>query len=389
MSLPTTLFGSISPDDFLRDYWQKKPLLIRNAIPGFTSPLEPEELAGLACEEDVTARLILEHGGAYPWEMRYGPFDPDDFAALPETHWTLLVQEVDRLVPDVADVLDAFRFLPNWRLDDVQISFAPQGGNAGAHIDNYDVFLLQGRGHRRWQISTEPIGHAAETYVPDLDVRLLENFEADEEWVLGPGDMIYLPPRVPHYGVALDDCMTYSIGLRAPSHADIATAFFAHAADLVDPAARYADPGLQRPENPGHITAEALTRIRAVLHDLVDDTEAVNDWFGRYITEPRRMPLFALEDPFTPDELLDALYDEARLRCSAVADFAYTADDDTRPILYAGGHAFRLDPDLAFAAPLLTGPEVLTADTLADHLENAAFLTLLTNLVNEGCLVVE
>ena len=388
MPIPTTLFGDLSIDDFLHDYWQKKPLLVRGALPGFTSPLAPEELAGLACEEDVTSRLILERGGAYPWEMRYGPFEPEVFAALPETHWTLLVQEVDRLVPEVADILDAFRFLPNWRLDDVQISYAPEGGNAGAHVDSYDVFLLQGLGHRRWQINYDPVDEGADSYVPDLDVRLLRDFEPDEDWVLAPGDLLYLPPRIPHYGVALNDCMTYSIGLRAPSHADITTAFFAHAADLVDPAARYADPDLRRSEHPGRIAPEALARIRTVLRDLVDDTDAITNWFGRYITEPRRMPLMPLDDPYTPDELLDALYDEARLRRSAIADFAYTSED-SMVTLYAGGHAFRLDPGLAFAATLLTGAEPLTADTLGQRLDDDAFVVLLTNLVNEGCLAVE
>jgi 50S ribosomal protein L16 3-hydroxylase len=203
MSIPETLLGDLTPEAFLRDYWQKKPLLIRGALPDFVTPVAPDELAGLACEDDVTARLILEQGGDYPWQMRFGPFDEDDFAALPETHWTLLVQEVDRLVPEVADLLDAFRFLPNWRIDDVQISYAPPHGNAGAHLDNYDVFLLQGMGRRRWQISSTPIPEDEEVYVEDVDVRILQDFEPDEEWIVEPGDLLYLPPRLRRIGTAL------------------------------------------------------------------------------------------------------------------------------------------------------------------------------------------
>ena len=389
MPIPSTLLGGLTPEAFLRDSWQRKPLLVRNALPGFSSPLTPDELAGLACEEDVTARLILEQDGDYPWEMRFGPFDPDDFAALPPSHWTILVQETDRLVPAVADLLGAFRFLPNWRIDDVQISYAPEHGNAGAHLDNYDVFLLQGLGHRRWQINHTPIPDDEEAYVPDLDVRLLQHFEPDAEWVLAPGDLLYLPPRVPHYGVALDDCMTYSIGFRAPNHAEIVEGFLEHAAALADPTARYADPGLARPADPGLIGPDVLAHVRAVLQALVADAEAVDRWFGGYVTEPRRgyYPL-PLDDPYTPDELTAALTDGARLRRSAVAYFAYTTHADGAR-LFACGAEYLLSAALAFAAPLLTGTTRLTAATLGRHLDDPAFVILLATLINEGCLLVE
>ena len=389
MPIPPTLLGDLTPEAFLRDYWQRQPLLVRGALPGFTSPLTPDELAGLAGEDDVTARLILEQGGDYPWEMRFGPFDPGDFASLPPTHWTLLVQEVDRLVPAVSDLLDAFRFLPNWRIDDMQISYAPRHGNAGAHLDNYDVFLLQGLGRRRWQIGQQPICEDEEAFVPDLDVRILQHFEPDEEWIVEPGDLLYLPPRFPHYGVALDDCMTYSIGFRAPGHAEIVEGFLADAVERVDPAARYGDPGLARPEEPGLIDSEALAEVLAVLHTLLTDAAAINGWFGRFVTEPRRgfYPL-PLDEPYTPDALVAALADGARLRRSAVAYFAHLHHDDGAS-LFACGAEYRLDAALAFAAPLVTGAASLTAETLSPHLDDPAFTALLADLVNEGYLLVE
>ena len=389
MPIPATLLGDLTPEAFLRDYWQQRPLLVRGALPGFTSPLTPDELAGLACDDDVTARLVLEQGGNYPWEMRFGPFDPDDFAALPPTHWTLLVQEVDRLVPAVADLLDAFRFLPNWRIDDVQISYAPPHGNAGAHLDNYDVFLVQGLGRRRWQIGHRPLSEDEEVFAPDLDVRILQHFEPDAEWIVEPGDLLYLPPRLPHYGVALDDCMTYSIGFRAPSHAEIVEGFLAHAVELVDPAARYDDPGLSPPDEPGLIDPEALARVRAVLHTILIDVGVLDRWFGRFVTEPRRsfVPL-PLDAPYTPAALVAALTDGARLRRSAVAYFAHlTHDHGAR--LFACGTEYELDAALAFAAPLLTGAAPLTRATLSPHFANPAFTALLADLVNEGYLVVE
>lgn len=390
MAIPSTLFGDLSPETFLREYWQQKPLLIRNALPGYTSPLAPEELAGLACEEDVTARLILEKGGDYPWEMRFGPFDPDDFATLPEKYWTLLVQEVDRLVPAVADLLDAFRFLPNWRIDDVQISYAPPQGNAGAHIDNYDVFLLQGMGHRRWQINHAPVPEGGENYVPDLDIRLLADFEADAEWIVGPGDLLYLPPRISHYGVAVDDCMTFSIGLRAPTHAELVEGFLAHAAESIDPHTRYSDPGMNLPAQPGLIGPEALSKIRTVLANLLQDEATLNHWFGHFVTEPKRgfYPI-SLDTPFAADDLIDTLHQGALLRRSAVAYFAYIDTPAGGATLFACGASYPLDPALAFAAPLISGAAPLNLSTLKPHLNSPNFLALITDLVNEGYLTVE
>lgn len=389
MAIPDTLLGGLSPEVFLRDYWQQKPLLVRGALPGFSSPISPEELAGLACEDEVTARLLLERGGTTPWQMRFGPFDEDDFADLPETHWTLLVQEVDRFVPEVAALLDAFRFLPNWRIDDVQISYAPPGGNAGAHLDNYDVFLLQGLGHRRWQIGTAPIPPEEEAYVPDLDVRLLADFSPDEEYVLAPGDLLYLPPRLPHYGVALDDCMTYSIGFRAPSQEEIVEGFFTHVLETFALDARYADPGRARPAQVGAISDEALARIAGMLRAVVADEATVASWFGRYVTEPRRgFYPYPLDEPVDAAALADVLAGGARLRRSAVAYFAYIETDDGVR-LFVGGEEYVLAPGHAGAAALLTGTEVLSHETLAPYLADAAVREVVLALVNNGHLRVE
>ena len=387
MNIPSTLLGGLSPERFLEEYWQKKPLLVRGALPGFTSPLAPEELAGLACEEDVEARLILEKGGDYPWQLRHGPFDEDDFEALPETHWTLLVQEVDRLVPEVAALLDAFRFIPSWRIDDVMISYAPAHGGVGAHIDNYDVFLLQALGHRRWQIGTTPV--ADETLVPDIDVRILQDFVPDEEWVLGPGDLLYLPPRLAHYGVALDDCMTYSIGFRAPAYEDLISGFLTHVLEQLDPLDRYADPDLRLQPDPGEIRPDALERVRRVFRTFVTD-EAVDRWFGAYVTEPRRgYAALPLDSPYSPDELVEAVRRGAGLVRNAGTRFAYLRHEGSDVSLFVNGETYVLDPPFADAAPLLCGTGPLGAATHAPHLDDPDFAVLLTDLLNEGFLELE
>lgn len=387
MSIPSTLLGDLSPEEFLDTYWQKKPLLIRGALPDFKSPLEPGELAGLACEEGVESRLILEDGGDKPWELRFGPFEEDDFLSLPATHWTVLVQEVDRLIPEVADLLDAFAFVPKWRIDDVMVSYAPEHGNVGAHIDNYDVFLLQGLGQRRWEWGETPVEN--EEIVPDLDVRMLADVTADREAVLDPGDMLYLPPRFAHHGVSLDDqCMTYSVGFRAPSHEELVADFMQDVLERIDPDARYSDPGLSVPEHPGEISEDAVSTVQSLLRRATQDDAAIRRWFGSYVTEPRRdrfaMPL---PEEMTAGEVAEAIRGGHGLRRGPATNLAFTQDEQGVTI-YANGAAYELEPDTAFAAPLLSGTEYIEPDTLQPHLGNESFLALLQHLVNEGLLEV-
>lgn len=211
------LLGGLSAAQFLREYWQKQPLLIRKAMPHWRDPLSPEELAGLACEPGVEARLVLQRAGVGPWSVRHGPFSEADFLTLPETHWTLLVQDAEKQAPALlGDFLEPFRFIPDWRCDDLMISYAPTDGSVGPHWDQYDVFLLQGKGRRRWQISTQPL--QPDNLLPDTELRILCDFTPEQEWLLEPGDMLYLPPRVAHHGVAVEPCLTYSIGWRAPAY---------------------------------------------------------------------------------------------------------------------------------------------------------------------------
>jgi 50S ribosomal protein L16 3-hydroxylase len=383
---PTSnLLGDRSPAEFLDDYWQKKPLVVRDALPDFQSPLSPNELAGLACEDGVESRLILKEGGEYPWELRRGPFATDDFLNLPETHWTVLVQEVDRLIPEVGALLDHFRFLPDWRLDDIMVSYAPTDGTVGAHIDNYDVFLVQGLGHRRWQIGTEPV--ETEEIVPDLDVRILADFAPDEEFVLGPGDMLYLPPRVAHHGIAADDeCMTYSVGFRAPRHQDLVGDFLQHAMEQLDPDARYSDPDLTPVEHAGAIPEQTRIKVYDLLRGLVDDDAIIDRWLGQYLTRPNRdRQAVPPQAPVSASSLIDALQQGTDLRRGPVSHLAYVEHEDTA-LLFVNGEARRLDADLAYAAPILTGREVLPADRLTPHLDDDAFVDLLVSLVNEGVL---
>ena len=276
----------MSPAKFLREYWQKRPLLIRNAFPGYESPLQPEDLAGLACEDGVLARLIEHDKANDRWRVRSGPIAEDVFPALPHHDWTLLVQDMDKWDADIRALLDRFKFLPRWRIDDVMISFAATGGSVGAHVDQYDVFLLQAQGHRRWQIDAGK--NPPLDFRPDVELKLLREFTPTHDWVLGPGDMLYLPPGVPHHGVAEDPCLTFSVGMRAPSAAELLGDFVdALAADAPEEL-RFGDADLVPAKDAHEIDAAAMTRVVEALNLLrMNDADKLGDWFGSFITTYR------------------------------------------------------------------------------------------------------
>ena len=282
---PTQMLG-MPAAKFLREYWQKKPLLIRQAFPDFVTPVEPEDLAGLACEDGVLARLIEHDKPNDAWQVRHGPFEEDVFPALPHHDWTLLVQDVDKWDADIRALIERFAFLPRWRIDDIMISFAATGGSVGAHVDQYDVFLLQAKGHRRWQIDAG--ANPPLEFRNDVELKLLRQFTPTHDWVVAPGDLLYLPPGVPHHGVAEDPCLTFSLGMRAPSAAELLGDYCdSLAADAPD-ALRYADPDLQPARDGYEIDDAAMHRVVEALRQLrMDDPDRFGDWFGGFITTYR------------------------------------------------------------------------------------------------------
>ena len=276
------------PAQFLREYWQKKPLLIRNAFPDFESPIQPEDLAGLACEEGTLSRIVAHDRERDAWMLRHGPFEEALFPDMPHHDWTLLVQDVDKWDSDVAALLDAFDFLPRWRIDDIMVSFAAPGGSVGAHVDQYDVFLLQALGHRRWQIdASESLGNGTPSteFRNDVELKLLREFHPTHDWLLRPGDMLYLPPGVPHHGVAEDACLTFSVGMRAPSAAELLGDFVDTLAADADESLRYRDADLAPAQDPAQIDDDAMRRAIEALNALrMNDPDRLGDWFGRFIT---------------------------------------------------------------------------------------------------------
>lgn len=375
--MPLTKLGNISVEAFLRDYWQQKPLLIRAALPGFESPLTGNDLAGLALEEDVESRLVLERG-RQPWELRNGPFTEADFAGLPDSHWTLLVQAVNQWVPEVNELLQAFRFVPDWRLDDIMVSYAADQGSVGPHFDYYDVFLLQGTGQRRWQL-----GQTCDSASPlrrDTELNLLREFEPGENWLLGPGDILYLPPGQAHWGIAEGgDCITYSIGFRAPSQAEILTEFSQELASHLTNDQRYRDPGLKPPKNPGAITPETVEHLRQlILEHLTPEHLAL--WFGQHMTQPKYPELAPgthPQEPLAPDTEVEILERHPGAR------FAYYALNAHQAWLFVNGVNY---PCSLALAELLCRDLYLSRNQL-QHFDQTQDQALIDELVNQNVLL--
>jgi len=260
-------------DVFLNEYWQKKPCVIRQAFINFESPISPEELAGLACEKEVHSRLVLEKGGTKPWQLKYGPFEESDFLSLPETHYSLLVSECEKWVPEFADLIDQFRFIPHWRIDDLMVSYAPPGGSVGPHNDEYDVFLLQAEGHRHWQYSEKRVENP--DLILDTDLAIMQTFKFDHEATLAPGDMLYLPPGVAHFGAAVDRCLTCSIGFRAPTATEVleSVALEIDRAELGS--IRYSDPQLETNRHPSEITPFEMNQFKTMITTLLDQPDKI------------------------------------------------------------------------------------------------------------------
>lgn len=304
MNTPLQLLNNLTPSQFLAEYWQKKPLLIKNAIPGFEGLLSPDELAGLACEDDVQSRIVEYI--KEEWHASHGPFDDTDFARLPEKptkdhNWTLLVQSVNHYLPEAAALLQQFDFIPHARLDDLMVSYAPDGGGVGPHFDSYDVFLLQGQGKRLWRISEQ----TDLSLIEGAPLRILKNFDTVQEWLLEAGDMLYLPPHLAHWGIAVSDkkpdggvdCMTYSIGFRAPKNQELATEFLGFMQDRLNQDKLvldgiYQDADLILQNHPAEISREMISKVSANLQKIKWSDDVVAEFLGTYLSDPKADVVF-------------------------------------------------------------------------------------------------
>jgi 50S ribosomal protein L16 3-hydroxylase len=313
---PLQLLGGLTPRTFMQRHWHKKPLVIRQAIPGFKPLLDRAALFDLAAQEEVQSRLVVQASadGAQSWRFRHGPFVRKSLPPFKQAGWTLLVQGVDLLDDRVHALMNQFRFVPDARLDDLMISYATDGGGVGPHFDSYDVFLLQVHGQRRWCIGRQK----DLSLQPDMPLKILAHFEPEMEFVLDPGDMLYLPPRYAHDGIAVGECMTYSIGFRSPSRAELAGELLQRLAEDAQDAVSdtlYRDPGQAALAACGEIPSALADFARGALVDALRDPLAVPRVLGEYLTEPKGHVSFdaglstSLEGALTLDRRTRMMYD--------------------------------------------------------------------------------
>ncbi len=286
--------GPLSPQQFLHDYWQKKPLFIKHAFSPFKPLVTPNELAALAMEEDARARIVIKTGAS--WKLLHGPFKASSFKKLPATNWSLLVQNVNQLIPAADRFLNQFDFIPRARLDDLMVSFATKGGGVGPHFDSYDVFLVQASGKRRWLLGPQ----ADHALIPGIPLKILRNFKPRHDFIAEPGDLLYLPPGYGHHGIALEDCVTYSIGFRAPTQATVAVEFLNYLQDKIALQELYCDPGLTYSRHPAAISAAMVDWAYRTVKEVRWTKKDVAQFLGIFLTEPQ--PHVYFSPPALPSE---------------------------------------------------------------------------------------
>ncbi len=345
---PLQLLGGLSPATFMKRHWQKKPLVIRQAIPGLRAPLDRAELFDLAAQDDVQSRLVIQTPDVadQPWRLKQGPFGRKALPALKQPGWTLLVQSVDLFDARVRALRDQFRFVPDARLDDEMVSYASDGGGVGPHFDSYDVFLLQAHGQRRWRIGRQKNLDLQ----PGMPLKILADFEPEQEFVLDAGDMLYLPPRYAHDGVALGECMTYSIGFRAPGAGELAQEMLQRLAEQACDEvgdALYRDPNQAAQAQCAQIPADLARFAQEALEKALHDPLATQRALGEYLSEPKPQVWFQSdEDEFDPsqgvclDRRTQMLYDSAHIFINGES-FRASGRDATLMRLLADQHHLR------------------------------------------------
>lgn len=322
-------------DNFLNNYWQKKPLVIRAAFPNYQSPISAEELAGLACEDFIESRIILENKTTPKWSLENGPFPESRFPALPKTHWTLLIQGLNKIFPEFDDLLHEFNFIPSWRVDDLMASYAAPDGSVGPHIDQYDVFLLQASGKRKWIISSEQIEE--DNFEKNIPLKIIKSFKTESEWILEAGDILYLPAGVAHYGIGMENCITFSIGFRAPSHTELLTAYIDDHINELDETLRYRDPELTANNNCGEISKSAIDNVQKIFLSQFNDKEKISDWFGQYVTDYLNEHESLTENNLSTSEFIHIFKTLDSIRRPATLRANYLFSSDGKIVLYING----------------------------------------------------
>lgn len=393
MNLPLSILGDITPEQFLSEYWQKKPLLIRRALPEIVDLFEPSDIQELALEENVTARLITQHGQHHAqWKVKNSPLTQKDFKNLPE-YWTLLVQAVDHYSLELAELWKKFSFIPQWRRDDIMVSYAPKGGSVGQHFDFYDVFLVQGFGHRRWQLGQWCDESTA--FIPDQPLKLLPEMHVEFDEVLAPGDLLYVPPRLSHYGVAQDDCLTFSFGFRMPNQAQLIDRVSDSFADQNWTKTPIIDVLRTQAQNIGEITQHEFNDLKQKLLKALENDSSFETAVMALVSEAKYPDHLPEPDDITLDDLFDLQEDAVLLRVEPASRLLYRRlnvdeqNNDQTQIVYefwANGEKLVLSADSMMLFKRLADGEVLALNQI---IENQQIAEDLLEAINQAILMLD
>ncbi|MDC9502437.1 MULTISPECIES: cupin domain-containing protein [unclassified Pseudoalteromonas] len=371
--------NNLCEQEFLNQYWQKEPLLIKQGFTDFQDPIEAEELAGLAMEESIESRIVTNHNN--DWQAYQGPFE--DFEKLTEQHATLLVQAVDHWHSDAAQLLQPFRFIPNWRIDDLMISYSTPKGGVGPHLDQYDVFIIQGQGKRHWRVGLpDP---TLKQFTQNKKLLQVEQFEAVIDCILEPGDILYIPPGCPHEGYAIENALNYSVGFRAPNQQDLFSSFADHVIDTDSGQKRYTDHTLALRDSKGELLQSETDKVKTLMQALLNNDELFKHWLGNTLSQAKHeMDLAPLEEPIACEQMSDLIANNAEEfeRLGGIRAI-YQQLEDTL-LLSINGENYPLPLCDLNAVKLLTDHDYVNIDDLNAAQPSLVFIQTFTTLVNEG-----
>lgn len=370
--------NELSEQAFLNQYWQKKPLLIKRGFNDFKDPLDANELAGLAMEDSIESRIITNHN--QQWQSHQGPFE--DFEILTDEHATLLVQAVDHWHPEAAQLLEPFRFIPNWRIDDLMISYSTPGGGVGPHLDQYDVFIIQGEGKRHWRVGLPDA--SLKQFAQNKSLLQVEAFTAVIDCVLEPGDILYIPPGCPHEGYAIENALNYSVGFRAPNQQDLLSSFADHIIDTESGQKRYTDHTLALRDSKGELTQSEVDKVKTLMQALIENDNLFKNWLGNTLSQPKHdMDLAPEENPFSTAEIIQQLENDVTFERLGGTRAIYQCIGDEL-LLSVNGENYPLPLSDLEAVKQLTDFIEFDSSLLNSTTPSLDFIETFTTLVNEG-----
>lgn len=384
----TLNWGELTPEKFLAEYWQKKPLIIKGAFNNFQDPITADELAGLAMEPAIQSRIIAKTKDVednISWQVVHGPFE--QFDQFGESGWTLLVQAVNNFSRNSQLLLENFNFVPSWRVDDVMVSFSTPNGGVGAHLDQYDVFIIQGEGKRHWQIGAPD--SSLQQLLPHEDLKQVSDFTPIIDKITEPGDLLYIPPNHPHNGRAIDNSLNYSVGFQAPNNQELFSGFADKLLDDDIATQRFNDVNRQVTDSPELLSTDDINQLKVFMQSAFDNEEVFNQFIGRYLTQSHHpLEMLIPVEPIT-DEQLDDILSEDENQFIAVSGIKALIIEQPTPNLFISGESFELDETtMEFGRKIANGQRLTTnqAKSFTDYLKNRQ---LLTNVLNKGFWYLE